>query len=107
MKRVQCEEGGGVANIILARPEKKNALDRVAADELRLCLETIRESPTVRGLVGLLAEALDGAPPEDVAAVPDDLLNQLGIAQQLGMRRQQGFAGVLHALKRSVAEAAA
>ena len=48
MKRVLCEEGGGVANIILARPDKKNALDRVAADELRLCLEHIRESPTVR-----------------------------------------------------------
>ncbi len=73
---------------------------------VRLHADVPRESPTVRGLVGLLAEALDGAPPEDVAAVPDDLLQQLGIAQQLGMRRQQGFAGVLFQLKKAVADAA-
>lgn len=72
---------------------------------LRLHADVPRESPTVRGLVGLLAGALDGEPPEAAADVPDDLLRRLGIAEQLGMRRQQGFAGVLYRLKRSVAEA--
>jgi len=65
-----------------------------------------RESPTVRGLVSLLAETLDGAAPAEVAAVPDNLLDELGIAGQLGQRRQQGFAGVLLSLKLAVAGAA-
>ncbi|MFN3596828.1 MAG: SufE family protein [Rubricoccaceae bacterium] len=73
---------------------------------LRLHADVPRESPTVRGLVGLLADALGGEPAAAVADVPDDLLRRLGIAEQLGMRRQQGFAGVLFHLKRRVAEAA-
>jgi cysteine desulfuration protein SufE len=73
---------------------------------IRLHADVPREAPTVRGLVGLLVEALDGAAPEEVAAVPDDLLYRLGIAQQLGMRRLQGFGGVLHRLKASAVEAA-
>lgn len=64
-----------------------------------------RESPTVRGLISLLVEALDGSTPADAAAVPEDLLHQLGIAAQLGSRRQLGFEGVLRALKESVAQA--
>ncbi len=71
---------------------------------LHLHADVPRESPTIRGLVGLLAETLDGEPPEAAAAVPDDLLHRLGLAQQLGMRRQQGFAGVLHQLKQAVAD---
>ena len=71
---------------------------------VRIHADVPRESPTVRGLVALLVETLDGAAPEEVAAVPDDLLAQLGIAQHLGARRQQGFAGVLRALKRAVAD---
>jgi cysteine desulfuration protein SufE len=70
---------------------------------VRLHADVPREAPTVRGLVGLLVEALDGATPEEIAAVPGDLLYRLGIAQQLGMRRLQGFGGVLHQLKASAA----
>ncbi len=62
-----------------------------------------RESPTVRGFVSLLARALDGAPPEDVAKVPDDLLDQLGLSETLGMTRTQGLTAILHRIKRSVA----
>jgi cysteine desulfuration protein SufE len=72
---------------------------------VRLFADVPREAPTVRGLVGLLVEALDGATPDEIAATPDDLLHRLGIAQQLGMRRQQGFAGVLHRLRASATEA--
>ncbi len=84
------------ASPVFLFPEAENGRVRLHAD-------VPREAPTVRGLVGLLVEALDGATPADVAAVPDDLLHRLGIAQQLGMRRQQGFSGVLHRLKQGVA----
>ncbi|MEM9997538.1 MAG: SufE family protein [Bacteroidota bacterium] len=64
------------------------------------------EAPTARAFVSLLIDALHGATPDDVAAVPDDLLHRLGIGQQLGMTRQQGLAGVLYRVKHGVAEAA-
>jgi cysteine desulfuration protein SufE len=64
-----------------------------------------RESPTVRGFVSLLARSLEGAPPEEVAKVPDDLLDQLGLSETLGMTRTQGLTAILHRIKRSVAGA--
>lgn len=73
MKRVVCEEGAGVANLILSRPEKKNALDRVAADELAAYLAAIRESPTVRAVL-ITAEGHDfcaGADLEALSAMRD------------------------------------
>ena len=62
-----------------------------------------RESPTVRGFISLLARALDGAAPEDVARVPDDLLDQLGLSETLGMTRTQGLTAILQRIKRTVA----
>jgi cysteine desulfuration protein SufE len=62
-----------------------------------------RESPTVRGFISLLARALEGAAPEDVANLPDDLLDQLGLTETLGMTRTQGLTAILQRIKRSVA----
>ena len=62
-----------------------------------------RESPTVRGFISLLARSLEGAAPEDVARIPDDLLDQLGLSETLGMTRTQGLTAILHRIKRSVA----
>ena len=73
MKRVICEEGAGVANLILARPEKKNALDRVAADELATYLAALRDSTTVNCVL-ITAEGEDfcaGADLEALSAMAD------------------------------------
>jgi cysteine desulfuration protein SufE len=64
------------------------------------------ESPTVRGFISLLAKSLDGAAPADVARVPDDLLDQLGLSETLGMNRTQGLTAILYRIKRSVADTA-
>lgn len=64
-----------------------------------------RESPTVRGFISLLARALEGASPEDVVRVPDDLLDQLGLSETLGMTRTQGLTAILQRIKRTVAAA--
>ncbi|MGH7535996.1 MAG: SufE family protein [Gemmatimonadales bacterium] len=64
------------------------------------------ESPTVRGFISILARSLDGVSPEEVARVPDDLLDQLGLSETLGMTRTQGLSAILHRIKRSVAAAA-
>jgi cysteine desulfuration protein SufE len=64
------------------------------------------ESPTVRGFISLLARSLDGVARDEVARVPDDLLDQLGLSETLGMTRTQGLTAVLYRIKRSVASAA-
>ena len=65
------------------------------------------EAPTQRALVGILMDAYNGAAPEAVAALPPDVLRQLGVARLLGVQRQQGFGGVMARLKAGVADAAA
>ena len=65
-----------------------------------------REAPTVRGFVSMLARTLDGATPDDVAQVPLDLLDRLGLSETLGMTRTQGLTAILHRIKSSVAQAA-
>lgn len=64
-----------------------------------------RESPTVRGFISLLARSLNGASPDVVAGVPDDLLDQLRLSEALGMTRTQGLTAILQRVKRSVARA--
>jgi cysteine desulfuration protein SufE len=66
-----------------------------------------RESPTVRGFIALLARTLDNQTAEAVAQLPDDLLDQLGLSETLGMTRTQGLTAILYRIKRSVATAAA
>jgi len=63
-----------------------------------------RESPTVRGFLALLIKQLNGATPTEVAATPDDLLEQLGLSQDLGMTRTQGLTAILGRIKRAVNE---
>ena len=61
-----------------------------------------RESPTVRGFLALLIKQLNGATPTEVAATPNDLLDQLGLSQDLGMTRTQGLTAILGRIKAAV-----
>lgn len=74
---------------------------------VRLHADVPRESPTVRGYVSLLFRTLDGATPDEVAAVPDDLLDRLRLVETLGMLRVQGLTAILRRLKQAVAASAA
>lgn len=65
-----------------------------------------REAPTVRGFVGFLMDTLEGAEAEEVAALPDDLMERMGIADVLGVMRTQGLGAVLRRVKRDVERAA-
>ena len=61
-----------------------------------------RESPTVRGFLSLLIRQLHGSAPAEVEATPDDLLERLGLSQDLGMTRTQGLTAILGRIKASV-----
>jgi cysteine desulfuration protein SufE len=79
----------------------------VVGGKVHIYADVPRESPTVRGFISLLARTLDNANAETVAALPDDLLDQLGLSETLGMTRTQGLTAILSRIKRSVAAAAA
>ncbi len=78
----------------------------VAGGRVHIYADVPRESPTVRGFISLLARNLDGETPATVARIPNDLLDQLGLSETLGMTRTQGLTAILHRIKRSVASAA-
>ncbi|MDX1966904.1 MAG: SufE family protein [Planctomycetaceae bacterium] len=61
-----------------------------------------RNSPTVRGLVTLVVQGLEGASPMEVLQLPEDLLPRLGLQAALGMTRQQGLRGVMARIQREI-----
>lgn len=73
----------------------------VVEGRMRLEASVTEKSPTVRGLVALLVDGLNGATPAEVLQVPDNLLPQLGLQETLGMTRQRGLAGVVARIKRA------
>lgn len=75
-------------------------------DRLRLFADVPRESPTVRGFVSLLAQALDDQPVEAASRLPADLLHLMGLDETLGMMRTQGLTAVVGRLRREAAQLA-
>jgi cysteine desulfuration protein SufE len=74
-------------------------------DRVSLHADAPIEAPTVRGFVSLLIEGLDGAKPEEILAVPGDLIDRIGLPEILGMLRVRGLSGLLARLKTEVARA--
>ena len=63
------------------------------------------EAPTVKGFVSILVDAFNGTLPDEVAAVPADLLHRLGLAELLGMNRLCGLNAVQQRLKNEIGKA--
>lgn len=68
--------------------------------KFQLYADVPREAPTVRGFVSLLIKGLNGATPEEVTAIPADLLDRLQLTETLGMTRMQGLSAVVQRVKR-------
>ena len=62
---------------------------------VRIHADAPREAPTVRGFMGFLMEQLNGATPEEVEALPQDLLERMGLGEVLGTMRTNGLSHVL------------
>lgn len=76
MTRIRTEVTGGVGAIRLARPEKKNALDRLTADELQAAFERLGADPAVR-VVTLTGEGDDFCAGADLQALEEMLAEGL------------------------------
>ena len=79
----------------------------VDGDTVHLHADVPPEAPTARGFVSLLIATLDGRSASEIRSVPDDLLDQLGLTEAIGMTRTQGLNAVLWRMKRAVGPAPA
>lgn len=69
-------------------------------------LDVPPEAPAVRGFASILHEGLNGATPEEIAATPPDLYQQLGLHSILSPLRLRGLMGLLQRMKRQAQELA-
>ena len=69
----------------------------------RLVAEVAPEAPTVKGFVAILADAINGRPVAEVAAISDDVLDRMGLADVLGILRTRGLRAIVARVKRGFA----
>jgi cysteine desulfuration protein SufE len=74
--------------------------------KVRIHADAPRDAPTVRGFVGFLVEALDGAESAAVVDLPEDLMDRMGLTDVLGVQRTRGLGSVIRRIRRDVARAA-
>jgi cysteine desulfuration protein SufE len=74
--------------------------------QVRIHGEVAPEAPTVKGFVGILADAFTGATPDEVLAVPSDVMRRLGLVEALGMVRMRGLSAILHRIRAEVVKLA-
>lgn len=73
---------------------------------MRLYFKVPAQAPTVRGYAGILHDALDGAPPEQILAVPNDFYQYMGLQEAVSGQRLRGMGAILARLKSEVQELA-
>src|SRR2546423_11491921 len=94
MKNVRMTVEGAIGRITLARPEKKNALDRATADELAEALFALSEAP-VR-VVAIDGEGADFCAGADLAALED----MLDAPRQQHIDDAKALGHVFHTIRR-------
>jgi cysteine desulfuration protein SufE len=68
----------------------------------RLVAEVAPEAPTVKGFVAILAEAVAGRPLSEAAALGDDILDRMGLAEVLGMMRARGLHAITARIRKGL-----
>src|SRR5437868_6244360 len=94
MKNVRMTVEGAIGRITLARPEKKNAIDRATADELAEALFALSEAP-VR-VVAIDGEGADFCAGADLAA----LEQMLDAPRERHIEDAKALAHVFHTIRR-------
>ena len=76
-------------------------------DGVHIYADVAEEAPTVKGILAILCRAFNGAKPDEVADVPDDLLQKLKLDKQIRMTRMIGITGMLGRIRRQAKELSA
>ncbi|MGD2042730.1 MAG: SufE family protein [Acidimicrobiia bacterium] len=69
---------------------------------VRIYFRVPAEAPTVRGYAGILHDALDGAPREEILKVPNDFYQYMGLQEAVSGQRLRGMGAILARLKAEV-----
>ncbi len=69
-----------------------------------LYFEVPRESPTMRGYAGILADGLNGSTVDEILAVPDTFYTAMGIEEVVSALRIRGMGAILARIKRQLRE---
>jgi cysteine desulfuration protein SufE len=73
---------------------------------IRFYADVPRNAPTIRALLSILMQGLNGRPPEDVLAIPSDFVSKL--MRNVGLStRERGLQAILARMKRHAREALA
>lgn len=72
--------------------------------DVRIYADVAEEAPTVKGFISILVRAFDGATREEVANIPSDLLERLGLNELIRMTRVVGLTAVLARIKSAAAK---
>jgi methylglutaconyl-CoA hydratase len=94
MKYVRVTVGGAIGRITLARPEKKNALDRIMADELAEALFAMSEAPV--NVVAIDGDGPDFCTGADLAAIEE----MLDAPRQEHIDDAKALGHVFHTIRR-------
>ena len=94
MKNIRVATDGLIGRITLARPEKKNALDRVMADELADALFALSDSSVT--VVAIDADGTDFCAGADLAALEE----MLDSPRQAHLDDAQALGHVFHTMRR-------
>ena len=94
MKYIRMTAEGSIGRITLARPEKKNALDRVMTDELAEALFAMSESPV--SVVAIDAQGPDFCTGADLAAIEE----MLDAPRQQQLDDAKALGHVFHTIRR-------
>jgi methylglutaconyl-CoA hydratase len=94
MTNIRVAVEGAIGRITLARPEKKNALDRATADELAEALFALSESPV--SVVAIDGEGPDFCTGADLAA----LEQMLDASRQVHLEDAKALGHVFHTIRR-------
>lgn len=74
---------------------------------VRLHFSAPPEAPTTRGFASILHQGLDGLTAGQIAAIPHDVPDRLGISAVVSPLRLRGMSGMLTRIKRQVKEKSA
>jgi methylglutaconyl-CoA hydratase len=94
VKTIRTSVDGSIGRITLARPDKKNALDRVMADELAEALFAMSESPV--NVVAIDGEGPDFCTGADLAAIEE----MLDAPRQQHLDDAKALGHVFHTIRR-------
>ncbi len=63
-----------------------------------------RESPTIRGYAGILADGLNGATADEILEIPPTFYTGMGLEEVVSPLRLRGMGAILHRIKLLVRE---